>query len=135
MAFQFMLKDESGRGITSKVEIDHILEHFGEMKNDENDPYEETVGEWAVCARSGDVYRLREEHTSIYSLDDHQVVCYKVTEGFGDKDDPSSCWNVKVVKYLDDAAEADRLAETHYESRISSTGEDWQRFWVTVERV
>ena len=70
MATEFMLKDTSGRGINSKVDIDHLLRHFGDEINDEDDVFAVSVGEWATDARFGDTYRLDGERVEIFALND-----------------------------------------------------------------
>jgi hypothetical protein len=63
---QFMVRDHSGRGIVSTLPISHMKEHWEQdYKNDPDDQYEPTLGEWLDDAQVGDEYRHDDEVCSI----------------------------------------------------------------------
>lgn len=77
MAHEFLLQDKSGRGITTRVEIDYVLEHFGKYKNDPDNEFEESVGEWAMSAETGDSYHMDDEKAILIALDDTSILINK----------------------------------------------------------
>jgi hypothetical protein len=63
---QFMIRDHSGRGFVSVLPISHIKNTWDcEYKNDPNDEYEETLGEWLESADLGEEYHHEDDVCSI----------------------------------------------------------------------
>ena len=62
---KFLVKDHSGRGIASNLPLSHIREHWDmDSKNDEEDEWEDTLGDWLESADVGDTYFRNENNCS-----------------------------------------------------------------------
>ena len=73
MAHQFLLTDRSGRGISTTVDIDHVLKHFGDMVTDCGH-----VSSWAMGATIAQDLQIYEERLELTALDSNIETRYQV---------------------------------------------------------
>jgi len=63
---QFMIRDNSGRGIVSTLPISHIRETWDlAFKDNPDDEYEMSLGEWLEDAEIGDEFDHEDEACTI----------------------------------------------------------------------
>ena len=63
---EYLIRDDSGRGIARTLEYLHFTKEEWEHKEDEEDEYCQTFGEWLLSCDVGDEYKNTDEmHTVI----------------------------------------------------------------------
>jgi hypothetical protein len=81
MAHNFLLTDRSGRGISTTVDIDHVLKFFGDMLTDGDFDYR-PVSDWAMGASIAQSIEVHEERLELTALDSNQETRYKVRASY-----------------------------------------------------